>query len=157
MANTTVTKVTVIELTKYGFKDQRGLYIGYSKQLKDADKVNIVPGRTLEVEMYVADSGKEYVNKVLSHDDVKPTNNLPKTVAKIPGTTSGPVVYKKTETATEAMTRADWDAKDTRISRQGAIQAAVQAVAHLGLTATKDVFPTAEKLAEQMLEFVNEK
>ena len=52
----------------------------------------------------------------------------------------------------EAMTRADWDAKDLRISKQGAVQAAVIALAPV---VSLEMLPEeAIKLATKMLEFV---
>src|ERR1700674_4296782 len=64
MAQTTVVDVTVQELTRYGFK-ANDRFVNYSKNLSETDKAMIVPGVTLKVEFYVADSGKEYLNKVL--------------------------------------------------------------------------------------------
>jgi hypothetical protein len=148
MANTTVERIKVDELSKFGFKVGQE-YLNYSKQLKESDKVYVVPGAELEVELYVADSGKRYLNKVLT--------SLAKavTMSKI-----------KPEVKTEAkdvdkvfadapMTRQDWNNKDRRISRQGVIQAAVQAVSHLSADTT-DMFANAVTLANDMLKFVNE-
>jgi hypothetical protein len=89
MANTIVANVEVAELTKYGFKDGNGAYVGWGKQLKDSEKTPVVPGRVFEMELYIADSGKQYVNKVLkqleigSGTPVKSTTGVPKPVLNV--------------------------------------------------------------------------
>ncbi len=55
----------------------------------------------------------------------------------------------------DTMSKEEWASKDLRISRQGVIQAAVQAVAPL--VSLELLYPEAEKLALQMLDFVNQK
>lgn len=65
MASVLKDKVTVSELSKFGFKVGNE-FINYSKQLPEADKTNVVPGATFEGDFYVADSGKRYLNKILS-------------------------------------------------------------------------------------------
>lgn len=149
MAETKEMKVEVLELSKFGFKDGQGVYIGWSKNFKEADKAQVVPGRSFNMEMYIADSGKKYVNKVLSQlnegkPTVKETNKaIVKAVVGLMPKTDAP------------MTREDWDSKDRRIGRAGVIQAAVQAVS--GLSTQEDLFKNAEELAKQMLKFVNGK
>jgi hypothetical protein len=147
MAQTVLEKIQVSELSKFGFKvgDE---YINYSKQLNDSDRALVVPGASFEAELYVADSGKRYLNKIVS----KTSHVEAPTKAAVSKTSTTPKVTPKSD---EAMTRADWDAKDRRISRQGVIQAAVQAVA--GFSTMEDVFDNATLLAAQMLKFVNEK
>jgi hypothetical protein len=145
MAQTTVVTVTVEELSKYGFK-ANGRYVGLSKQLSETDKAMIVPGATFEAEFYIADSGKEYLNKVLKAS--------PKAVAKKYTPKAFTPKFKKEEKG-EAMTRADWDAKDQRISRQGAVQAAVIALAPV--VSLENLPEEAIKLATQMLVFVRGK
>lgn len=141
MASTVKEKVTVQELSKYGFK-ANGEYINWSKNVKESDKGRVVPGGTFEMELYIADSGKKYVNSVSAstdqiHGDVP---NVPK-----------PLIVKtvsKAAAKTDAMSKDEWQAKDTRISRQGVIQVAVQVAGS---------FEDAVKLANQMLDFVNQK
>lgn len=170
MAMTQLTKVTVDELTKFGLKSN-GEYINWSAKLDEKAKVPVVPGRTFSMELYIADSGKKYINKVLqmveSSDVPRVTADVPSLKKKVitdsqtvntPETKPKSFVKKAVEKMTgEAMTRADWDNKDTRISRQGVIQAAVQAVANLGMSDMEHLYNEAETLAEQMLEFVNRK
>lgn len=143
MANTTVVMVKVEELSKFGYK-ANGKYVNYSKQLSDADKARVVPGAEFEAEYFVADSGKEYLNKVL----------------RAPGNTQGPATgvdtarakkftpkyEKKGEAISAGLSKDEWAAKDRRISRQGCIQVAVQ---------VESTFEKAAELAEKMLEFVN--
>jgi hypothetical protein len=151
MANTTVVTVTVEELSKYGFK-ANGRYVGLSKQLSETDKAMIVPGATFEAEFYVADSGKEYLNKIIASKAVAKAE--PKAdVERAKRFT--PKYAKKADSTSAGLTKDEWQAKDTRISRQGVIQAAVQAIAPL--VSLENVFEESEKLANQMLDFVNQK
>ncbi len=108
MANTNIMDVEIKALTKYGFQDGTGAYVGWSKNFKEADKGQVVPGRKFSVEMYIADSGKQYVNKILRALEASVT---PPIVAP---------VFAKTPTAkplakapvSETMTKADWNNKD---------------------------------------------
>jgi hypothetical protein len=145
MATTTETKTTVAELTKFGFKDASGLYVGYSPKMPEKDKALVVPGRTLEVEMYVADSGKQYVNKVLSAPVTK------REVTTKPST----LPVKEVKKLDEAMTRADWDAKDVRISRQGVIQAAYKVAS--AIAPAPKLKEIAYRIADEMLEYIRNK
>ena len=145
MATTQVVKVMVEELTKFGYK-ANGKFVNYSKQLSDQDKSLVVPGATFEAEYYIADSGKEYLNKVL---------NTPKSTATVIKSAPKQTVTSKVTLSNESpMTRTDWEAKDRRISRQGCIQAAVQSVAAFSGD-VDGLFVHAEALANKMLEFVN--
>jgi len=139
------------ELSKYGFK-ANDRYVGLSKNLSDKDKARLVPGAQFEAEFYVADSGKEYLNKIIGDTIVEVRHpDAPKTEKK-----SFTPRYAKKDTATSAgLTKDEWAAKDIRISRQGVIQAAVQAIAPL--VSLENVFEESEKLANQMLDFVNQK
>lgn len=159
MATTQLQNVMVQELTKFGFK-ANGEYINWSKTLDDSAKTPVVPGRTFNMELYIADSGKKYVNKVLGVVEAtkNPASVIPvKAVVPVQKVAKS-FVAKAVEKATgEAMTRADWDNKDQRISRQGVIQASVQAIANLGMVDLEHLYTEAEVLANQMLEFVNRK
>lgn len=111
MAQNTVVKVRVQELTKYGFK-ANDRYVNYSKNLSESDKAKVVPGAEFEAEYYVADSGKEYLNKVLSTSGVtKPITdvNPPVDVARAKKFT--PKFEKKTS-VDNSMSKADWAQKD---------------------------------------------
>lgn len=163
MATTQLSKVTVEELTKFGFKSN-GEYINWSKTLKDDVKILVVAGRTFQMELYIADSGKKYVNKVLqmveSADVPKAdTARVKKYTPK--ETTINKEIFNAEKSKGEPdvpMTRKDWDSKDTRISRQGVIQAAIIAVSQSGLLVDlESLFTEAEVLAEKMLAFVNNK
>ena len=150
MPNTTVVDVTVEELSRYGFK-ANGRYVNYSKGLSETDKAMVVPGVTLKAEFYIADSGKEYLNKVLGASS-KPV--APVTDVNPPADTSRAKRFtpKFTKKETETMSKAEWAEKDQRISRQGAVQAAVIALAPV---VSLEQLPTeAVKLATKMLEFV---
>lgn len=144
--------VAVTQLSKHGlFADKQGYY--WSKQLKDADKVNVVPGRTFQMEIYTAASGVKYVNKILNQIGQADVPAAKPVAAAAP--VAAPVAkapYKAKAKDDETMTRADWDAKDRRISRQGLIQAAVQAVS--SYSTQENHYSNAESLALQMLEFV---
>jgi hypothetical protein len=118
MATTQVVKVNIEELSKYGFK-ANGKYVGLSKQLSEADKTRLVPGAQFEAEYYVADSGKEYLNKILSSSSSKTV------VSKVQAPEARPKgdperakrftpKFNKSEAkpASETMTKADWNVKD---------------------------------------------
>lgn len=152
MATTQLDTIKVDELSKFGFKSN-GEYINWSKTIKETDKVGVVPGRTFQMELYIADSGKKYVNKVLNIVESADVPAPKKAATRTAPTVAAPKAVAKTEDA--PMTRTDWDAKDRRISRQGVIQAAVQAVS--GYSTADDVFENARELADKMLSFVNEK
>jgi hypothetical protein len=149
MAQTVVVKVKVEELSKYGFK-ANGKYVGLSKQLSDTDKARIVPGAEFEAEYYVADSGKEYLNKITS----LVANSQPDT--KVTDTERAKKFTPKfTKKEDNSMSKEEWASKDLRISRQGAIQAAVIALAPV---VSLELLPEeAVKLATAMLGFVNSK
>lgn len=136
MATTMTEKVTVTELSKYGVKVGE-TYYNWSKQIKENEKGKVVPGGTYDMELYVADSGKKYINSV-GGEVVTSTKPQPKTVT--------PKVTPSVKT--ETMSKDEWQAKDTRISRQGVIQVAVQVAGS---------FEDAVILADKMLEFVNRK
>ena len=158
MATTMMDKIVVQELTKFGFKVVGSNdYINYSKNLLADDKARVVPGANLEVEFYVADSGKRYLNKVVA--GIVPVNQAPtqatpaevKTVNTKKSFT--PKYQKKAEATSAGLTKDEWAAKDQRISRQGVIQAAVIALAPV---VSLELLPVeAVKLAETMLKFVN--
>jgi len=167
MSSTVMKQLTVQELTKFGFKAE-GRYINWSKNLDEKAKIPVVPGRTFQFELYVADSSKEYVNKVLQMIEIADVpyerQNAPKTDVKTE--TKADIArarkYTPKETMTVAtsviadkpMTRTDWDAKDRRISRQGMLQACLQAVSPM-YSDVNALFEAASELADKGLEYVN--
>lgn len=154
MASVVKEKVQVVELTKYGFKDGTGAYVGWSKQLPEAAKTPVVPGRSFDMELYIADSGKRYVNAIIAQATEIPLPVAPRGPGRPPKVGASIQHNFECTPAGAAMTRTDWDNKDTRISRQGVIQAAVKALA--GQVPLEALFTEAELLAEDMLKFVNE-
>lgn len=149
MANSTVMKMVVQELSRYGFK-ANDKYVNWGKSCTDADKAKVVPGGEYDMDVFTAESGKQYINKVL--EQVNPSAMLAKAPEK------KAFVLKATPSAKpldSGMSKDEWAAKDVRISRQGLIQAAVQAVSPL--VSLEKVYPEAEKLADLMLVYVNRK
>ena len=144
--------VVIESLGKWGPKIG-GTYYSFSKKISDSDKGKLVPGGTFDVDVWTAESGKKYINSVTGSAVIAPPIVAP-VFAKTPVAKSEVAKLVKA-VKDDAMSRADWDNKDRRISRQGVIQAAVQAVSPL--VALEQVYPEAEKLAEAMLEFVNRK
>lgn len=110
MANNTVVKITVQELTKYGFK-ANDRYVNYSKQLTESDKAKVVPGAELEAEYYIADSGKEYLNKVLSSATVVGSGTESPKVDTTRAKKFTPT-FNKAAAPDNSMSKADWAAKD---------------------------------------------
>jgi hypothetical protein len=153
MASTTVEKVKVVSLTKFGFMDENNKAVYTSKTKDAASKAAVVPGRELEVELYIADSGARYLNKVVSQPQVIGAQVEP-VVQKVTEsvTKSTP---KATATVSEVMTRADWDNKDLRISRQGAVQTGFKVAATIApAPKLKEV---AYKIADEIMEYVRGK
>ena len=114
------------------------------------------------MELYIADSGKEYVNKVLKQigepeiintpiDTVRARKYTPRKVAENVTVSTGTIPVVSPD---KPMLRADWDAKDRRISRQGLLQSAFQAVSSFSAD-VDSLFENAEKLADKGLEYVN--
>ena len=162
MATTQIDKIQVSELSKFGFKVGNE-FVNYSKQLPEADKTRVVPGAEFDAEMYVADSGKRYLNKIIQSTAVSTSEVM---AHQAPALNKNPAVdierakkfvpkFQKKETADNSMSKDEWAAKDQRISRQGVIQAAVIALAPV---VSLDLLPIeAIKLANTMLTFVNNK
>jgi len=146
MAQTVKEVVKVDSLGKWGPKVGSEFY-SWSKNIKDADKGRVVPGGTYDMELYIADSGKRYINSVASSVALTGVLPMPPIVAPIFANTPVaksfvPKVAKKSD----EMSKDEWAAKDRRISRQGCIQVAVQVTS---------IFEDAVILAEKMLGFVN--
>lgn len=152
MSNTTVVKVVVQELTKYGFK-ANGKFVNYSKQITEADKAKVVPGAAFEAEYYIADSGKEYLNKVLGNTSV--VHDSPKAEAKPDADRAKhftPKFEKKTPAVADSdkMSKADWSAKDRNMMIGGrSHDAAVLVAAALTVGCT---IPEALKQYQNALE-----
>ncbi len=152
MATSVKEKVNVEQLSKYGFK-AGGEYYNWSKNITEEHKGKVVPGAAFDMDIYVADSGKKYVNAV---NGMLEAGSVPKTEAKFNAPkTAGPAYTGRKASTDDSMSKAEWAAKDVRISRQGCIQAAVQALAPV--VAPDKLLVEAEALAEAMLEFVNKK
>jgi hypothetical protein len=104
-------EVAVESLTKFGFK-ANGEFINWSKKFDEASKAQVIPGSKLSVQMYIADSGKQYVNQILKQlgSTVDPLLVAP-VFAKTP--TVKPLAQPLTKApATETMSKAEWSAKD---------------------------------------------
>jgi len=154
MSNTINEVVTVDALSKFGFKSG-SVYYNWSQKIADDQKGKVVPGATFDLVVYVADSGKKYVNEVKSLVEAGkvpavPTESKPEEKPKYTGRK---VFAAKSESS--GLSKDEWAAKDVRISRQGCIQAAVHAMAPI--VAPEAIFVEASKLADQMLEYVNKK
>lgn len=146
MAQTIREVLKITGLGKWGPKvgDE---YLSWSKNIKDADKGKVVPGGEYECELYIADSGKRYINSVkgVSLPSIATGNSkmpsLPKPEVKAE---VKPGVHAAAKLS-DAMTRTDWELKDKRIGRAGVIQVAVQVSAN---------FDDAVELANKMLKFI---
>jgi hypothetical protein len=176
MAQTLTRDVVVDELSKFGFKSE-GKYINWSKSISESEKGKVVPGGVYRCELYVADSGKEYVNKVIVQNGQNTMSSMVKAMAgTAPVGTGTPMVATKAAApivkpvpagidiarakrftpkaeVSTGLSKDEWAAKDVRISRQGLIQASLIALAPV--VALDVLFVEAEKLATQALEFVN--
>jgi hypothetical protein len=108
MAETSVKTMEVKALTKYGFQNEAGEYVGWSKNLKESEKTPVIPGRVFSFEIYTADSSKQYVNKVLKQMDTLKSGDTPKATVNTVKVT--PQVPKPVMNVTPQVT--DWAAKD---------------------------------------------
>lgn len=146
MAKTSVEQIKVKGLSKYGFQLESGEYIGWSKSLNDAEKGRVVPGMELSVEMYRADSGKGYVNKVLaSATAFAPVASVPSAPKTIEVKKATPVV--KTSIS-ESMTKADWANKDRSmmvggLSHDAAVLAAAAVTSNQSIGVVLDMYKKA--------------
>ncbi len=109
MAETKVMDVEVVKLTKFGFQNEKSEYVGYSNYMKDTDKAKVVPGRKFSVEMYIADSGSQKINKILKQLETAQVNQALETAKVIAKVTPGTKEFKS---ANETMSKAEWSAKD---------------------------------------------
>jgi ribonucleotide reductase alpha subunit len=123
--------------------------------LSEADKGRIVPGFSFQAETYTADSGKQYVNKILT--GVKETVIQKSVVTNTPAVAvkKAFVPKAKVEEISKGLSKEEWKSKDERISRQGLIQASLIALAPV--VSIEILFQEAKKLADQGLQYVNEK
>ncbi len=152
MASTTIVKVTVEALSKFGFK-ANGKYVNYSKQFNEADKAKVIPGAELEAELYIADSGKEYLNKVLSTSFTHAPVEAAAPVIDMARAKRFTPSFKKAAAPDNSMSKEEWKMKDERISRQGLLQSAFIALAPV--VSLDRLFVEASKLADKGLEYVN--
>ena len=118
-----------------------GQFYSFSKFFK-GNKEMIV-GQSYNVDVFTSDSGKKYINAVVGE--------APKIVAPVFNNTPVAKAVKDS-----GMSKDEWQAKDTRISRQGVWQAAVQALAP-AYTELDKLIKEAEVLANAGLEYVNRK
>jgi hypothetical protein len=157
MPKTENVNVNVLELSKWGYKDDKG-FVSLSKNLSESDKAKLVPGLSFTAEYYVADSGTRYLNKILTKietpkavTDITPPVDVERAKKYTPKAFTPK--YSKDKAVDNSMSKEEWAAKDQRISRQGAIQAAVIALAPV--VSLETLPDEAVKLATSMLSFVN--
>ncbi len=118
MPKTEVATIKVKGLSQYGFfvdGFEKGVY--FSKQFKDQAKV--LPGAELEVELYVADSGSKYLNKILgsvAHSPVKASVDTERAQKVVDAVLAKPKSFvpkfQKKEGASATMSKEEWQAKD---------------------------------------------
>jgi hypothetical protein len=98
---------------------------------------------------------------LLKKSPVTPAAEAPKQDAPTPAQTAQVAAAKanvKKAASSETMSKADWAAKDIRISRQGMFQAALQSTGLLQLNTGNtldDFLKLVEQAAERGLQFVN--
>ena len=104
MSNTTVMKLKVKSLGKFGFftEDSTRGY-NYSKNFSEADKAKVVPGVEFEGEVYTAESGAQYLNKIVNTVSLSVEQPKSKAVEK---------KETRPEAKSDTMTKAEWSAKD---------------------------------------------
>jgi hypothetical protein len=164
MSTTQIVKCKVEEMSKFGYK-ANGRYVNYSKQLSETDKARVVPGAEFEAEYFVADSGKEYLNKVLKvnqQEAIKPfvATDVTPPVDRERAKRFTPKFIKK-ENVDKAMTRADWDQKDRNMmiggrSHDAAVITASLIAVNSGLCDEENALVTYRAILEGMLKIAEE-
>jgi hypothetical protein len=135
-----MTETIVVEMNgKFGPK-VGGVFYSFGKFFKGEKQLPL--GVPLTVDIYVSDSGKKYINRLEGNAVV---TEAPPIVAPVFNNTP---VAKPLAAKSETMSKQEWQDKDTRISRQGVIQIAVQVTGS---------FDEAVVLANKMLTYVNGK
>jgi len=126
-------------------------------------KEDFTPGASYKVTFNEGPKGGKYINAMEQVDNV-PVSKSTSIVKGFPGedvsSKARKIVIepqsKRPTNGDDKMTKADWAAKDRRISRSGVVQAAVQAVAASGLSRSlDDLRNDSIVLAGHMLDWVN--
>lgn len=129
---TTVNEVVqVAELSRYGFKTAKGVYVNWSKGTKQADKDKVVPGAVFEMELYVSDKGAHYVNSVGKQMD------------DVPGAVPSVITPKLSQTHPPTVGR-DFD-KEARGKTRCALLQGLLANSALDLATIDQHFPMIER------------
>lgn len=158
MSQTIKEQVTVEKLGPYGPK-VGDVYYGWSKNLKEKEKGTVISGGTYDLEVFVADSGKKYINKVLGQ--LAGVTQLPVLVAPVFTNTPVAKEAKATHVAkpstSEAMTKAEWSAKDRSqliggLSHDAAAIVAAMVAVRSDLADNEKALAVYKDLLEGMLE-----
>ncbi len=157
MANTVMEKIKVDELSKFGFKVGNE-YLNYSKKLSEADKTRVVPGAEFDAELYVADSGKRYLNKILTGVTaaIVKAVSAPKTDAERAKVFTPKFQKKESVADSEKMSKADWSAKDRSQLIGGLSHDAAAIVANMGLGTVEEALVEYKAALEGMLKIRDE-
>jgi len=137
MSETLKETVTIDSLGKWGPKIG-GAFYSYSKNFKDQAKV--VPGATLEIETWISDSGKKYVNKVLGTKEIAAA--APAKAAKAPAPKA------------DAFKPRDFDAEARGKTRCALFEAALQSPALNGMTDVGEIVEMVTKLSNAGFAYV---
>lgn len=134
----------VDSLSMYGFKVGTE-YVNWSKKITDADKAKVVPGVTLEADLFVSDSGKKYLNAVLKTLDLGATTP---TAAKFTPTEKKAYAPKTVAKAVAATVGRDFDKEARGKSRFGFFTAAVQSPFVATMNSQEEVINFAKAVAD---------
>ncbi len=167
MSSTVKERIKVDELSKFGFK-VGAEYVNFSKHLPEGDKTNVVPGAEFEAELFVADSGKRYLNKIIG-GSTKPYSSLVSGAEQHPHVDEVklaaekakkpfmPKFQKKEEVASDKMSKSEWQAKDRSQLIGGLSHDAAAITASLvACTAVDDPLKLYKSLLEGMLKIRDE-
>lgn len=160
MSSVTMVEMVVEELSKFGFK-ANGRYVNYSKKFEEADKAKVVPGAAFDAEVFVADSGKEYLNKIIKMLNTKTTVEVPvvvdteRAIRNTPKEAFKPK-YAKKDTPSASMSKEEWQAKDRSQLIGGLSHDAAAVVATLGFTTVSDTLEAYKEALQGMLKIREE-
>lgn len=150
MAETIKETVVIDELGKWGPRIN-GTYYSFSKNF--TDKAAVVPGAKLEIETYVAESGKKYVNKILKVVETHGLRPIP--LSQFFAENAGkPVNQTVSSSSAPVFKSRDFDAEARGKSKFGFFAAALQSPCMQALVDPADIIALAIKLSDAGMDYV---
>jgi len=139
--------VVIESLGKWGPKIN-GEYYSFSKKIQESDKGKLVPGGTFDLDIWTAESGKKYINAVVSSAVAVAEKPVAKATSPEVKAFVAKVKAQASEAKSETMTKAEWSAKDRSqliggLSHDAATLVAASVTANVPLEQVLEQFGTA--------------